>query len=71
MSHEMAISRRQEGPTRAATALESLEDSCYHPRLPPLPALTAEHLPTQHLRECLCKGHLLGGRDDGGSFVLL
>lgn len=57
MSHEMAISRRQEGPTRAATALESLEDSCYHPRLPPLPALTAEHLPTQHLRECLCKGH--------------
>lgn len=57
MSHEMAISRRQVGPTHAATALESLEDSCCHPRLSPLPTLTAEHLPAQHLHECLCKGH--------------
>lgn len=71
MSHEMAISRRQVGPTHAATALESLEDSCCHPRLSPLPTLTAEHLPAQHLHECLCKGHRLGGKDDGGSFILL
>lgn len=53
MSHEMAISRRQVGPTHAATALESLEDSCCHPRLSPLPTLTAEHLPAQHLHECM------------------
>ena len=37
MSHEMAISRRQEGPTRAAPALESPEAAAITPGSHPSP----------------------------------
>ena len=64
MSHEMAINRRQEGPTCAVTGRASdrwLLSTAPNPH--PLP-ITAG--PVRHPHECLCKGHPLGHREDGG-----